>query len=371
MRAILMARPNFSELHNILVTSTRRALLDFSASEHNEEVYAVVFDMMEEYGNTILSLNTVSALEQRRAEVYPHYTDDQVKGLFGLKYNPGDFAFIDIGGEGEDQRVWAQSFELYLETLKSEAAIARNIERFSDTVVSVIRDLEGDLKQLDQTGDFVVFHCFHDVDNETIERLVRKTVDDDAFDSTFPEIRKGRELLAGVAELAVEKQAELWIGCLDTHAFGGSNAFAAEFFKNQMWLDIREKVIPLGAEALPSVLGLLDRVIDKPQFNEKGTPEYLEEGAFTRYLDVSLELLRILRKTGQVNDEIEQALVGYFRRLHEEAGDGDETIGLNLRWVAATLHSLMPGRYPEPDALFGNNKVRNFSAFTEPRRNDV
>jgi hypothetical protein len=358
-----MSRPDFSELKKILVTSTRRALQQFSASEHNEQVYAVVFDTMEEYGTTILSLNTVAALKQRREDVYSHYTDEQVAGLFGLKYNPGDFSFMDFGGVGEDQRDWAQAFETYLDTLKSEAAIARNIEKFSDTVAAAIRDLKDDLQQLDQTDDFVVFHCFHDVDNETIERLVRKTVDDDVFDRVFPEIKKGRELLAGVAELDIDEQAKLWIGCLEAYAFGGSNAFAAEFFKNHMWLDIRDHVIPLGAKALPGVMDLLDSVIDKPQFNAKGTPEHVERGAFTAYLDVSLELLHILREIGVVTDKIEHALVGYFRWLHEQADDGDDTIGLNLRWVAATLHSLIPYRYPEPATLFGNNRVRNFDAF--------
>jgi len=361
-----MSRPDFSELRRILVASTRRALKDFAGSVHNQQVYAVVFDTMEEYGTVILSLNTVSALNNWRKTKYPHYTEDQVTGLFGLKYNPGDFSFVDFGGVANDQRAWANNFEAYLETLKSDNARLKNIERFSDAVAEAMRGLDHDLRLLDVTDDFVAFHCFHDADEETIERLVCKTVSEDRFDRVFPEIRQGRELLANVAKLDINEQAELWVGCFEAYAFGRTNSFATEYFRRNIWLDIRKQIIPIGSAAVPSIMKLLDNVIGQPQFNEKGSDEYNAEGAFTRYSDVSLELLRILRKIGSVNDEFEQKLLDYFRKLYEEAGDGDETIGLNLKWVAATLNSLVPGRYPEPDSLFNENRVRNFRAYLAP-----
>ena len=360
-----LARPNYSKLKEILISSTRDAIQEFAESVDNKEVYAVVFDTMEEYGAVILSLNTISALQERRKKSYPHYTDDDVSGLFGLKYNPGDFSFIDFGNVAKDQRDWARTFDEYLETLKTESAIQKNIERFSDTVAEAIRELRNDFQALDRTNDFVAFHCFHDSSDETVERLVRKTVDVSAFDRVFPEVSQGRDLLARIASLDVDEQASLWVGCLESFAFGKPSVLAKEFFKRHMWLDVKDQIVPIGPAAIPSVMKLLDDVIFERQFSEKGTEEHASVGAISRCSSTAFELLEILRCIGSLDGNTEEKLLGYFRKLQGEADDGDSVIGTNLMWVANTLHALVPQRYPPPDTTFNGNRVRNFQPFLQ------
>lgn len=358
-----MPRPNFKKAREILATSAKKALREFAKSEDNKAVYAVVFDLMEEYGTAILSLNTESRLEERRNDTYPHYTDDQVNGMSGLKYNSGDFSFIDVGDVRKGLEQWAGSFEEYLSSLKSDGAREKNIERFSDAVADAILELRDDFRLLDTTSDFVAYHCFHDASEETVERLIRKTTDEATFDKIFPEVKRSRELLESITGLSEGRQAALWIECLESFAFATPSAFAAEYFKTHLPLDVKGQLAPLGSAAIPQILKLLDRVVLEPQFSIKGSEEYKSQGAFTRCCSVTTDLLRAMRKIGYADETVEQKLTSYAKRLMEQIEGDGSTIGINLRWVANTLYSLFPERYPEPLMSFGNNRVENISTY--------
>ncbi|MEO1037027.1 MAG: DUF4303 domain-containing protein [Pseudomonadota bacterium] len=359
-----MARPNYSHLRRILATAASEALMRFADSADNNDVYAVVFDTNEEYGSVILSLNTESALAEWRSKTYPHYEDHHVYALHGLRYNPGDFTFMDYGLVSEAQRPWAEQFESYFSGLKSENARQKNLQQFSQAVVQALDDLAESFQRLNKTHDFVAFHCYHDATEETVERLVRLSVDPKTFDRVFPEIRANRELIDSVEELDGTQQAENWIECLDAYAFQIDSAFAREFFRNNLWLDVQPKLSEIGLPAVPPTMRLLDRVVLEPQFTVEGSEEQLAEGVFTRCANTAGTLLEVLRDVGFVDNEIERKLLFYFRSLHDRPEAQEDTIGTNLKWVATTLHSLIPQKYPMPDTMrVGGNHVANATAF--------
>ncbi len=358
-----MARPNYKKLRDALVLSAKEAIRTFAASELNRDVYAVAFDALEDYGTVLVSLNTLRDLERTRNERYSNLSDEQIGGLSGVKYNPGDFSHIGLGPDFPELDSWAGNYAKYLETLGSESAYDRNLERFSDAIVSAIDDLRPDLDLLDQTPDFIVFHGFHDTPDEVKEVLIRKTVDPALFDRIFPEVRQYREFVDGISARPAEWAAQIWLSFFRAYISGERDPLADQFYRQHSRFDIKPQLVEIGELALPGIFSLIDQVMFEPQFNAKGSKEWEAEGAFTRQSNVASELIWTIQEIGVFDDVVEKKLLDYIHRLHEMSKTQKDPIGTNLSVAARTLNAMAPGKYPPVVTDPGTNRPLNIDAY--------
>ena len=288
-----MKKPDFEALHKVLLPSFREVIDEFSKSEDNEEVYAVVLDGNDEYGYLILSLNTEKALRKRIDEVYPEYENSDIFGLHGLKYNSGDFTFQDIATESSEFESLRKSYNQYLSCL-TEKYLAESsddtdeyftcssdtsevdalVEQFSDVMARIIKDLKADLNKLDKTSNFIACHAFHDMDEETVERLMRKTVSDVDFDSCIPEVRKNQEFVDSIKALPIKQRINTWLKILSDYRISEFDSISSKFYEWHQPSEVATMLRERRIDAYPDIVNYLDEIIYLEQYRQ----EYSKEG---------------------------------------------------------------------------------------------
>ena len=358
-----MKKPSYKKLHDIILNESMLTIDEFANTNDNKDVYALTFDTNEHYGTIILSINTIDGLNRRIESTYQDYNNDQINGLDGVKYNSGDFSFIDICRFSSELDDWSDLYNNYLEDLKSEKSYFNNIEKFSDTIVSVIFDLNQTIQKLNTASGFIAYHCFHDVDSETSERLIRKTVSNDLFDRVFPEVRQYDEFIRNIDSLNTSEIIEVWLNMLTAYIKKSSQIFSSQFYKNKIYLDVEPELIKIGEPGLGNIFQYLDEIIFEKQLNEKGSAQWYEDGAFTRESNVCSLLLDVIIGICYIDNNIEHKLLNYIHRLQEEAGKVDGTIGLNLCLSARCLHSLLPKKYPKDHMCPSSNRLLNYQSY--------
>lgn len=178
-------------------------LNDFSTTEQNKNVYAIVFDCDLGNGQIILrysNLENFEKLKQSWEEYKYMYKPYGQNGLFGLKYHSvGDFPmlkyeyngvtkhFLDsyyyysvgdyYGGEEPVNFIEINGQILKEDNLSTE--IENVFIRMIIETICEIKDMSG---IINYDEDYLVFMCDHDISNEDFEIWVRKTNDDKVVD---------------------------------------------------------------------------------------------------------------------------------------------------------------------------------------------
>ncbi len=361
-----MKKPNFKELQELVFLAAKTCIEEFAASEDNKNVYALVFDLNEDYGDVLISINTEEALQKTINAKYSHYTTDQVSGLNGLKYSPGDFSFFDIGKFPKEFDSWSSSYNSYLENLKSDRAYLNNTEKFSDVIVTVINSLNSEIAQLDKTEEFIAFHCFHDIDEETSIRLILKTVSQSRFDQVFPEYKEYEAFINNIDSLNESERLKIWFDMLIAYCNYESSRYSNQFFRRHCYLDIEPEIVKLGNTAIEPILTTLDSLIYIPEFNEKDTKEWEDTGAFSRRANVVHLLLDVIASIGYSSKKVEEKLLHYIVQLQAQAEANDGTIGLNLCLTARCLHFLN-NTFPMDEMCPSTNRLLNFNQYINKR----
>ncbi len=357
-----MKKPDFQKLYELVYTSAKNCIEDFSSSQNNKNVYALVFDLNESYGDILLSINTEEGLKNTIDSMYPNYTEDQITGLNGLRYNPGDFFFFDMCKFPEEVIEWSLNYNKYLSNLKSDKAYLNNTEKFSDTICKVIHDLDSVITKLDRTEDFLVYHCFHDVDEETDIRLILKTISQDRFDKVFPEYKEFESFISNIDSFGKDKRLKIWLDMLVAYLNYGNSKYSKLFFRRHIYLDIAPQLIKLGTYALDSIFEVLDSIIYLPEFNEKGSKEWEDTGAFSRRANVVHLLLDVIASIGVPDKKYEKKLLNYIAKLQSYADNTEGIIGLNLCLTARCLHNLN-NKYPSDEMCPISNRLLNYEQY--------
>ncbi|MDE7200957.1 MAG: hypothetical protein K2O91_03420 [Lachnospiraceae bacterium] len=173
-------------------------LNDFSATQQNKNVYAIVFDCDLDNGQIVLrysNLDHFEKLKQSWEEYGYMYKPYGQNGLFGLKYNSiGDFPMLkyeykgmtkhfldsyyyyrtgDYYGEEEPVNVMEISGQpLEEDGLRTEI---KNI--FIRMIIDTIHEIKDTPEIINYDEDYLVFMCDHDISNDDFEKWVRKTND--------------------------------------------------------------------------------------------------------------------------------------------------------------------------------------------------
>ncbi|MDE6254102.1 MAG: hypothetical protein K2M78_15975 [Lachnospiraceae bacterium] len=193
----------YEELKNDFKEQIVRTLNDFSTTEQNKNVYAIVFDCDLENGQIVLrycNLENFENLKQSWEEYKYMYEPYGQNGLFGLKYNSvGDFPMLkyeyngmtkhflnsyyyysvgDYYGEEEPINV----IEISGQTLEEDNLRTEIENIFIRMIIDTISEIKDMLEIINYDDDYLVFMCDHDISNDDFEKWVRKTNDDKLVD---------------------------------------------------------------------------------------------------------------------------------------------------------------------------------------------
>lgn len=193
----------YEEFKNDFKEQIIRTLTDFSNTEQNKNVYAIVFDCDLSVGQVVLRYSNLEVFEGLKKDwkkygyMYKPYGQN---GLFGLKYNSvGDFPMLryeyngvakhfmesyyyyqmdSYFGEGEPIDVIEMNGQILREdNLREEL---KNI--FIKMIIDTIHEVKDMPKIINYDNDYLIFMCDHDYSNADLEKWVRQTNDNKLVD---------------------------------------------------------------------------------------------------------------------------------------------------------------------------------------------
>lgn len=181
---------NIDELRDAFCNCVVTALDEFSQTEANAGIYALVFDCdSEETGQICLRYANMAHFnhELENYERYRYMYEPYGKyGLRGYKYCVGDFPFIDL--EFPPVVAWFLDSYYYYATgdYYGEGQPVTGLENsfrdiWKDMILSCIKKLKASYTGLRVTGDFIIYMCDHDQSDEDTEEWIKWTVDEALF----------------------------------------------------------------------------------------------------------------------------------------------------------------------------------------------
>lgn len=183
-------------IENLVFTSCERVIHQFANSSDNKEVFAAALFVDTETGSMGLSFNTKGEYERLVRERYSNYSAADLSSVYGVRYNEGDFPFRYFGQDfvvPELQEIMDAYYAINTSQcffdVKKKIAFPKSF--FESQLISVALNVVARLKEkqlpLNTTEDFMFYVSLHDVDEETIVRLMKKTVPTSIFRKNFPQ----------------------------------------------------------------------------------------------------------------------------------------------------------------------------------------
>jgi hypothetical protein len=185
-------------IENLLFESCLNVIENFAESDKNNKLYAIVLYIDTEGGCNGLSFNTEDSYRKLVYERYQNYGENDLTSIYGVRYNEGDFAFRYFADEldsTELHEVMAAYYSIKMDHPINDVnkPIAFHKSFFESQLIQIGLNVVNRLKDMDlslnTTEDFIFYVSLHDVDEETIVKLMRKTVPDLIFDKLFPKYK--------------------------------------------------------------------------------------------------------------------------------------------------------------------------------------
>lgn len=170
------------QLQKEFYESIKKALLVFSKTEENKDVYALVFDCDSDVGMISLRYQNISRFENIKLE----YADDDIPlyGLHGLEYSVGEFGFINYQKTDLVAHFTASCYYHRIgDYFREDEPIEEIKDNFEDIfwhmIEDTIRQLQTEVHALGihTTNDIVMFYCDHDQSQEDRDAMIARTLD--------------------------------------------------------------------------------------------------------------------------------------------------------------------------------------------------
>ena len=175
-------------LKNEFYQCIREALVEFSKTENNRDVYVMSLDCDSSVGGVYLRYNNRARFQEHLSEYEKYFkeygTSWEVYGLHGSEYQPGEFAFIEYN-ETKLVKHFLSSYYYhsvgdYFGDGEPIEDIAEDYEDiFWSMVEETINKLKNEIKEIGihAEKDFIFFYCDHDQSHEELDEMICKTVD--------------------------------------------------------------------------------------------------------------------------------------------------------------------------------------------------
>ncbi|MGE7020965.1 DUF4303 domain-containing protein [Solibacillus cecembensis] len=264
-----------NDIENALYDFCKSAISNYIEEESNEDVYTFSIYTDSYHGSYLVYINDQASLEEIADDYYTSYQENYLKTgkeIFketreqvynSCKFSEGDYSFMF--DEMPDR------LESYLETIgcviQDTPDYLRNEKNniFEKTIIDselfliaidVIHRLQNDLKQLNQTDDFIAYVSAADGvggDYLTLSQLIRQCVPEDQLYKAMLDLKdKDLEFQAAVEatqKLTLVQQVEHWVTVIDRGEFGKGSM--RSFWRTDY--DAYEQLVKLGNQVIPHI----------------------------------------------------------------------------------------------------------------------
>lgn len=190
-----MVRIEIQRVKESYYQSIKKALMNFSQTEKNLDLYALVFDCDSSVGKIVLRYGSIpdftKQLEdfEKYADLYRPYGKS---GLRGYQYDVGNFAYLDYKVT-EEMKIFQDYYYYYMTGdfcwNWEECFIPEHVEELEkdckkvleEIVLYCIQKLKENFIKLNVTDDFIMYMCDHDQTYKEKEDMIKQTVDEKLF----------------------------------------------------------------------------------------------------------------------------------------------------------------------------------------------
>lgn len=274
---ILISRNDFE---NALYDFCKSAISSYIEEGRNKDVYTFSIYTDSYNGSYIVYINNRASIEQTVADCYASYqenyitTGDEIYNqtkeqvYHACKFSEGDYPFMF-----EEMPECLESYlEMYSCISQETPEYLSNKENyiFEKTIIDselfliamdVIQRLQTDLKQLNQTEDFIAYVSAADGvggDYLTLSQLVRNCVPLDQLYKAMPDLKiKDQEFhfaVDAIRQLSLDQQVKHWVNVIEGGEFG--EASMKSFWRTDY--EAYEQLVALGAQAIPYIKAYLN-----------------------------------------------------------------------------------------------------------------
>lgn len=268
------------DLENALYDFCKSAISNYIEEGRNKDVYTFSIYTDSYNGSYIVYINNRASLEQTVADCYDCYqenymrTGDEIYNQTkeqvyrSSKFSEGDYPFMF-----EDMPACLESYlETYSCISQETPEYLSNKENyiFEKTIIDselfliamdVIQRLHNDLKQLNQTEDFIAYVSAADGvggDYLTLSQLVRNCVPLDQLYKAMPDLKiKDQEFqfaVEAIHQLSLDQQVKHWVNVIEGGEFGEGSM--KSFWRTDY--EAYEQLAALGTPAIPYIKAYLN-----------------------------------------------------------------------------------------------------------------
>jgi hypothetical protein len=354
-----MRKRDYETIQRLLCERCSLAIQGFASGEENLKVYVFSIYCAAEHGWYVPALNTQAGFKRVVQKSSARKQGQDLTGFFGVKFNPPDFAFFDLGPRSNELEALGYQYSTYLKTCGVRRTVEKHKQMFVDQAILAIENLGQSFELLNRTEDFVAYVSPYDADKATSLSLFRRTVPSDQFQRLFPETIAFEETKERIAGRPVEEQIQFWLEmCVKLSLKQTSGLETLDVTQHDALDNLKE----LGKVAVSPILSVIEQYAGCKELNTRGTQAFAEMGAFTCEADLTHLLLLGIIDIGYGDVVIRDRLGCLLRQVYNENRDKDLS-GLNPSLVARALHSLFPRRYPKPRISGSTNHLLNPASF--------
>ncbi|WP_105620079.1 DUF4303 domain-containing protein [Vallitalea okinawensis] len=379
----LLKRNHFQQLEKELKVACLEVIEKLRTSDDNDDIYAFALDVDEDYGTIVIAVNSESLLSARIQEVYPTYTEERINGVSGLKYNTGDFSLTyPADNMSENLKVLSNTYYDVLvnaDYSRYEKQIFQYKCKFLETMVSVLDGISGAFSKLNTTDDFIYYVIQHDVSEEDILSLMRRTNSCNRINSIFPEFEGFDSFKLDItSSMSKHEQVKYWIQCyLDFMMEHESQSVRRLHKLKKNRFDVKNEIIDLGEYSIDELLILAERygrelehtfewlIPMKERLKLLRTWTDEEKKIYTSRTiegELAVDFLMMIKEIGRVDAATTQRLYNLLNDVFQKNREFRRN-GLVIPVIARTLHTIDPTKYPEPVIGSSDNKLVNYKEF--------
>ncbi|MHA6482371.1 DUF4303 domain-containing protein [Paenibacillus sp. strain BS8-2] len=269
------------DIEDALYDFCRSAIEDYILEGNNKDVYTFSIYTDTYYGSYVIYINNMASLNQSVDENYAsyqnkyletgyeHYNQSREQLYNQYKYGEGDYHFM-YEEMPERLEKWLNIFSRISQEEPEYLDIDQNYI-FEKTIVDsqlfliaidVIHRLQDDLKQLDQTSDFIAYVSAADGVGGNLltdSQLIRRCVSEDQMYRAIPQMKDKdmvyMSVVAAVKQKALHEQVQHWINVIEEGEFGKDNI--RSFWKTDY--EAYEPLVVLGQMAVPYIQENMNR----------------------------------------------------------------------------------------------------------------
>lgn len=185
-------------IEDLLYEDCSSVIEKFAKSEDNQDVYAFTLFIDTDGGVNGVSINAENSYRKTVNDTYANYSDEELKEIYGVRYNEGDstFRYYNEDFVGQDLKEIMGAYycinqEHPIIDVSKDIAFEKSMfeAKLIQIGINVVLRLKEKFTLLNRIEDFIAYVSLHDIGEDTTVLLMKQTISLEIFYKLFPKYK--------------------------------------------------------------------------------------------------------------------------------------------------------------------------------------